>query len=503
MRTLAAGLLFLLAHALSADPAKWREDLRFLQTELPRVHKNAFHAMTREQFDAAVADLDARIPQLADHEIAVEIAKIVARVGDGHTFINFGQPELGFHMLPVRFYRFQDGIFLLDGKEKGAKVLRIGDFSAEEAWSRVEAVTPRDNEMSLRDRAALHLAIPEILHALRISPTRDRVRLKTDRGEVQLEAGPFVRPPQPPNFTFDYLEEAKALHVQFNAVNWMLGDKGATSPGQFFDQVFAFAEKHPVEKLIIDVRHNGGGNNGLLLPIVHGLIKRDALNQRDKLFVLIGRETFSAAQNFVNLMEKHTNATFAGEPTGGSPNHYGDPRPITLPNSRIVVRASTLWWQDVHPADTRTATRPQLTLDVSSADYFAGRDPVLDAVLRYRPVSRVVADALPKGTAAEEYKKFKADPLHVNLDTERELNDLGYSLLRDKHVAEAVLVMRLNAESYPQSANAHDSLGEVLLASGAREEAIREYEKALELDPRTPYRTEVLARVKATRPSAP
>jgi len=500
MRILGAAFgLLLLAPPVFADPAKWREDLAFFRTELPKTHKNVFHTMSREEFDRAVTELEAKLPRLADHEVVVELARIVARIGDGHTHLSFGQRDLGFHMLPVRFLRLKDGIFTADG----AKVLRIGGVVAEEAWKRVEEVTPRDNEWSLRAMTAVHLAVPEILHSLRIAPSTERVVIRTDKGDLDLAAGPMQAPPQPAkNFTYEYRPDTKTLLVRFNAVYWQRDGNGYTSPAAFFDEVFAFADANPVDKLLIDVRENGGGNNTLALPIVHGIIKRDALNQQGKLFVLIGRRTFSAAQNFVNLMETHTKVTFAGEPTGSRPNHYGDPRPVTLPNSKLVIRASSLWWQDVHPADDRVATLPHISVDVTSADYFAGRDPVVEAVLRYQPLSKIVSAALPKGTAAEEYRRFKSDPAYTNLSTESEINSLGYSLLREQRTADALTVLRLNVESYPASANAHDSLAEALLAQGKRDEAISHYEKALELEPRNSYRREVLEKAKATSGAA-
>ena len=53
----------------------WREDLRYLAAELPKRHKNLFHTMTREQFDAAVRDLDAKIPMLSQNQIAMEFGR--------------------------------------------------------------------------------------------------------------------------------------------------------------------------------------------------------------------------------------------------------------------------------------------------------------------------------------------------------------------------------------------------------------------------------------------
>jgi hypothetical protein len=65
-----------------SEAAKWREDLRYMAEEMPKWHKNLFHTMSPEQFAGAVRNLHERIPQLARHEIIVEMAKIVALVGE-------------------------------------------------------------------------------------------------------------------------------------------------------------------------------------------------------------------------------------------------------------------------------------------------------------------------------------------------------------------------------------------------------------------------------------
>lgn len=64
---------------------------------------------------------------------------------------------------------------------------------------------------------------------------------------------------------------------------------------------------------------------------------------------------------------------------------------------------------------------------------------------------------------------------------EAEVNSLGYGLLRRTRLADAVRVLRLNAERFPASANAHDSYGEALLASGDTAAATASYRRAAEL----------------------
>lgn len=66
---------------------------------------------------------------------------------------------------------------------------------------------------------------------------------------------------------------------------------------------------------------------------------------------------------------------------------------------------------------------------------------------------------------------------------ENVLNMFGYSLLEAGRPADAVAIFQLNAEQYPESANAWDSLGEGYLAAGDETQAIESYEKSLELDP--------------------
>lgn len=85
--------------------------------------------------------------------------------------------------------------------------------------------------------------------------------------------------------------------------------------------------------------------------------------------------------------------------------------------------------------------------------------------------------------AIEAYKKIKREqPANVAV-AEARLNDLGYSLLREKKLVEAIAVLKVNAELYPQSANAYDSLGEAYMENGEKELARVNYKRSLELNP--------------------
>ena len=61
---------------------QWRVDLRYFAEQMPKRHKNLFHAITQEQFTNAVWKLDGEIPFLNRDQIVVALARIIAMVGD-------------------------------------------------------------------------------------------------------------------------------------------------------------------------------------------------------------------------------------------------------------------------------------------------------------------------------------------------------------------------------------------------------------------------------------
>lgn len=67
--------------------------------------------------------------------------------------------------------------------------------------------------------------------------------------------------------------------------------------------------------------------------------------------------------------------------------------------------------------------------------------------------------------------------------SENGINEFGYDLISMNLVEDALVIFRVNSELYPKSSNTYDSLGECLLLLGKREEGIKAYKKALELNP--------------------
>lgn len=505
--------------------AQWQADLRFLAERMQTQHPNLFRRVSKTDFEAAVKTLNDRIPSASVDEILTGFMGIVAMVRDGHSGL-FPAEYFRSGVFPVRFYLFEDGLYVQKATPQnaalvGAKVIKIGNLNAMDAYKRVSTLAAADNEMGIRENAPLFLSIPEILVGTGIIASKQDLNLIVETGGKQqtidlkpaFSVNDLIRTPndwadaaakkplylQHPDdrYWFEYLKDEKIVYVQQNAI----ANKPDESVAAFYERVFKFIDANPVDKLVIDLRRNDGGNNGLNRPVVIGLIK-SKINERGKLFVITGRMTFSAAQNFVNEIEKYTNATFVGEPTAGRPNHYGDGRNVTLPNSRLNAQVSTLLWQDMDPRDNRPWTAPQIAVPLTFGDYSKGIDPALNAIIGYK-LQRSLREIAMELFQANDLKSFRAralefknDPVNMYQSIEGDINAFGYRLMNLKKVDEAIDMFRLNTELYPDSANAYDSLGEAFTIQGNKEEAIKTYEKALKIDPNFPSSIEALRRLK-------
>ena len=117
---------------------------------------------------------------------------------------------------------------------------------------------------------------------------------------------------------------------------------------------------------------------------LHHLIASKWLRRRGALFVIIGRLTFSAAQNTVTAIERETSAIFVGEPTGSRPNFIGERIDFELPYSKVQANAADLFWQTSWPLDYLPWIAPDLYAPPTFESYRRNQDPALDAILAIR-----------------------------------------------------------------------------------------------------------------------
>lgn len=109
-----------------------------------------------------------------------------------------------------------------------------------------------------------------------------------------------------------------------------------------------------------------------------------------------------------------------------------------------------------------------------------------------------VYHTMSKGGAAagvKKYKELKQDDSYA-LD-EGEMNRMGYRLLQDGKIQEAIEVFKINVEEFPDSWNVYDSLGEAYMNDGQKEKAISNYKKSIQMNPENENGKQMLSKIEA------
>lgn len=464
----------------AADVARWSADLDVLAKEMPAQHANLFHAMSRPTFDSALAGLRLRLPTIARHQVIVELERLAARIGDGHSSVGpWRDTAIAFRTLPIALYRFADGYHVRAATGSaaslvGARVTRIGAVSIDSAERLVTPLINRDNAMGVWMYAPFLLVMPEVLNAVGIADDMERVPVTVERDgkTVAVTLAPFgrfpnfsgdadkqwnvaagwvdarLRAPQPlwlshtdATYWYEYLPALHALYCQINEIQ----ERGEPLE-HFLARAMATADSAGAQRFILDLRLNGGGNGAFNHTIVRALI-RSRFDEPGRLFVITGRRTFSAAQMLISDLAAWTTPIFVGEPSASRGNHYGDSRRIVMPNSGVTMRVSSLWWQYWNPQDDRPWLAVDLAAPLTAAQYGAGVDPALDAIGKYTPSSSLrarLSAALAAGDTAalrSAAASYMAEPQHVWVEPRRALLDLATLLQREGQAAQAQLLV--------------------------------------------------------------
>lgn len=392
----------------SSRVAGWRSDIRYYLEQMKRQH----YVYSRRPLPAGLIEaanrLSENIPRYGDERILAEFAHLASFAGDGHTYmLPFGARRVTAHVLPLRFFLFSDGMYVIDafpGYERwiGSKVVRFGTTPASLVVDRMRPALSMDNRFTYLWTVPAFLSFRGYLENFADGVDPDSVALTLEplgEKERRVVVAPVVAPPlrgmpkllasrvpnAPPaplylsdvtqNFWFKPLADT-VLYVQFNQVM----NSPQESLAAFAQKLDASVRQMNPRAIIVDARHNNGGNLNLLPPLIDVFRKYESARKDGRIYVLMGRNTFSAAQVFLAQMDRDTRAIFAGEPSSSRPNFVGEETPVQLPWSGAIGSISDRYHETI-PGDTREWIEPDIKLTLSSADYFVNRDPLLEKVL--------------------------------------------------------------------------------------------------------------------------
>jgi hypothetical protein len=396
------------ASAQSAEARGWLKDLEVLARELPRRHVTPTVERPIDAFRADVEQLRDRIPSMSREAIIMEFARLAASFGDSHTELPLGQKRVGFSRFPLGLYFFGRDlrvIVVAPGNEDvlGLKLVAIGANKIDDVLARVQPFIADDhgNPYEILHSGPALITIPEVLRGLGLAQEGDTIsyvfeaddgrRVTRTFGAISLQevgqhmTARMVRPEQEPLFmrnrNLSYvMERVSSSDVLYVRVSRSLNQDGKESLAAFARTVAAAAGEDGVRHVVVDLRQNTGGNFHTTEPlssVICGAAQRQDIG---RVFVILGRHTYSAAVVLAGQLKHGCNAIFVGEVPRAVPNRQADAGEFTLPNSRLEISYSS----KLRPVFPELGQATEIPLDIPAhpnwEDYRAGRDPALEAV---------------------------------------------------------------------------------------------------------------------------
>jgi hypothetical protein len=249
----------------------WQADLRFLQHTVNKDYPFLFKNISAEAFNAAADSLYAAFTSMQDHQRLAGLARLVASFKYGHTDIGWRESPVKYHVVPINFYWFSDGLYV-EGADKnnsalaGARLVKVEGKPVLEALALLKPLVPAENDQYFKAYGLDFLVIPEALHAQAVSntlkstitytfekngkifeqavPALDAFRLPRTYGFVSKNSGwvtvrdSSATPRYLKNldkiYYYEYLPESKTLYVRHSQVQ---DDAGENIP-DFYRKVF-------------------------------------------------------------------------------------------------------------------------------------------------------------------------------------------------------------------------------------------------------------------------
>jgi len=398
-------------YAAEVSTAEWREDLNYLKSELPSRYLNLFPELNQAEFSREIEELKFDLAELSQLEITLRIIEIFNKIGDQ----NLGLDNTSYLREYYPFYlkKFADGYRVMEVNKNykeilGAKLISINGFSLEELKFKFSGLINTDNQYALESRLQSFLNLTDVLKYLNIVDQNNtfffqkgenyfNVNFEAEKIEnIKANSKQLIELDYQKNeltgkknqiFYVDYLAAEKMIYLQYNSFDKGFQDKiTAEHLGQndlknssfkkMEEKLYNFFNYMEVNKFIIDLRYNSGGDYRPGLKLAEKLAAyKDTL----RFYVIIGKDTYSTAiLNALNFKYK-LNAYLVGYPTLTKVNHFGEVKSFRLPNSKLKISYSTKYYQILEKSDP-DSLYPDIMVEQEFEDFLNGKDTVLKLI---------------------------------------------------------------------------------------------------------------------------
>ena len=393
----------------NVNTTDWNSDLDFISKELPKKHYDFFVTKSKEYYLQGIQNIKSSTDNLSDFEISVKLQQLIASMGDSHTKVNFGQLIDKSKILPLHLFMFSDGLYILHTIPEyeeilGHRIISINQIPIEIVIDSLSTLITVDNQAIIKSSIPEILPLVQVLEYFKftkepkielgledlhgtkknynIEPAfmnrKNRKMFKPDSLALcfRNERAFFIDYDQPKDKIY-YIQYNKCWSKELE-VKYRNGRDANRMPSfnDFEEKVFHNLETKQFEKVVFDLRFNSGGNSSQGTAFIEKFAKFADKNPEMKIFVILGRYTFSSA--ILNAMDfiRLTNAKFVGEETGGKPNHFGEVKNFRLPHSGLRVDYSTKYFKRTDMNENSLI--PEINIETDFSDFKSGIDPVYE-----------------------------------------------------------------------------------------------------------------------------
>jgi len=413
--------------------AQWREDLQFaVDTFL--AHDRSFNPEARKQFRAVITELQKTADEKSDEQIIVALAKAVALSGNAHTRLYLLRNRSELRRYPIRVWWFADGLYVVRTTPEysellGARILRLGGRSVAQLKRAVDPLFA-GNASWLKYMSAYTMTSPDVLIGLGLVPGDGKTEVEFmsrggKRERRQLEPLPLRRSDQPTESWWDlaptrnrddgawvsalsleaarlplylrntqrqywsqFLPAGRLFYIQFNRSGDAVHEPFAEFGKRVLNELHAIA----VNKIVVDMRFNTGGNLDIARTFMDQLAAL-ARERKLKVYVITGRATFSAGLFHAMQLRQFARAVLVGEQLGDRLDFWSEGGNDIAPNSKLSlhyadrfhsyspIKHPELEQYLINNTDLSISNPgPDILVNLTSSDYFAGRDPALQTI---------------------------------------------------------------------------------------------------------------------------
>ncbi len=410
---IALSLLGTEVHSADNKDINWAEEIDGLKRELLERHVDLFFYSDSGSFFRGLEAVAARAPGKSVLEVAMMLQQEVAKLGDASTQVNFNYLIDTKFILPFNCYWFSDGLYASSYWKdyealEGKKIVAIGEFPIRQVVDSLASLISDASPSRIRYHVPRMLIWGQVLEYFGFAQlpeiaieVEDAAGIRStlvfplpspesDRVSVGPEPLPLGWQDHSSFFWDSCFTKEKLYYIQYNKcwsreaeVEFGSGASALFMPSfeDFEKAAIKNLKKQPIEKLVLDLRFNDGGNAKQWTEFVTKL-KKTRIGEKAGIYLLVGRKTASAAMvNAVDVI-KTFNPLVVGEDSGGRPNHFAERKRFVLTTSNLVVSYSTKYITLLD--DNPPAIHPDIPAPESFESFMAGEDEAMNAVMHHQ-----------------------------------------------------------------------------------------------------------------------